>query len=47
MPSPTKSRMSYVSVPLVPAAAGYQISTFGPLASCSVVTPTGKSPYWE
>jgi hypothetical protein len=28
----------------VPSAAGYHTSTRGPLASCKVVTPTGKGP---
>src|SRR4051794_1773387 len=39
-----KSRTSYVSVPSLPATAGYQISTAMPFASAVVVTPTGYGP---
>ena len=40
----TKSRMSYVTVPVDPTTAGYHTSTSGPFASDIVVTPTGYGP---
>ena len=44
IPSGVKSRTSYVTVPVVPATAGYQTSTLLPAGRVSVVTPTGNGP---